>query len=750
MSRPYSIGYSVLEIALSQSLPTASLINKAGSTITASSSSVSFAVMDMGGGLNTLFQASLVDSSSSDAWPISGLTYFVIRNQHHMERGNCDRRSLAMEYLYHFYSSEAVERAALQLGFAVLPQFIVNIVRKHLLDNALCDNGVFALNKYRIASSPIFGLSVFQNVIDEYLNAYASIYPAAMWSSEYTEDSDAIWESYMKKPEAVTSIFTMFIDRNEKLSSYNDSSIITSSFANVAVVFIYHLNAYSDSNSLTGNNGDNAKIQLSADIVGGIFAGKITTWNDSKIQKANPLTSRFLPNQLISVVVRPDVCDTNGLLLRFLRSKSKTFLKEYKRVYNTPQNNVHVDVHGNVTKQFNFSSLIPDSRLKYAWSNDRVDSLITTFDGSFGYYLHFSPPSSSIVNYCNDDNCAGNIINPSLLSSIISCENDLNTIINPSEEVYTYDLMSSTDIGCYPIVGTIDLSLTSNTNSLKCPNNGLYNKDAYLKNTSHTSHNDMKFHNNTNSVLKDRLSFSSWLYSSSVIVQPLAINSIVASSQAMRASTHKKICDIKCNNIAIGYEYCGYRDCSWLDGDYKQKMSDCDPVTGTHTVTYELILGTASTCIQNINTIPPSSIIIGCTDVQPNYRYGKLATALSIIGMVICALVLIFVIINRKEKVIVKSQAVFIYIFIVGAFFMNFSILSLLGPNNDKNCLLRVWAFDISSTIMFAPLLMKLHRIDMLFRMSKKLKKLKINDSMVRPCALNFFESDLIDFLLFV
>ena len=97
--------------------------------------------------------------------------------------------------------------------------------------------------------------------------------------------------------------------------------------------------------------------------------------------------------------------------------------------------------------------------------------------------------------------------------------------------------------------------------------------------------------------------------------------------------------------------------------------------------------------------------------------------------------VLIFVIINRKEKVIVKSQAVFIYIFIVGAFFMNFSILTLVGPNSDRNCLLRVWAFDISSTIMFAPLLMKLHRIDMLFRMSKKLKKLKINDAMVRLCA---------------
>ena len=716
-------------------MPTASLINKAGYVVKASSLSVSFAVMGVGGSLNDLFQASLADASSSEAWPISGLTYFVIRNKHHIEPNNCARRSLAMEYLYHFYSSVAVERAALQLGFAILPRFIVETVQKYLLDNAFCENGNYALNKYRIKSSPIYGLSAFEDVIAEYLNAYASIYPAAVWSPKYTEDSDAIWADYIMKPEAVTSVFTMFVDKNEKLANYNDTHIITSSFANVAVVFIYHLNAYSDLNLLTGNKGDNAKIQLTAEIVGGIFAGKITTWNDSKIQKANPLTSKYLPNQLINVVVRPDVCDTNGLLLRFLRTKSKTFLKEYKRVLNTQQNNVHHDDHANVTKQFNFSTLIPNLCLKNAWSNDRVDSVVTTFDGSFGYYLHYSPPSSSIANYCLDDTCSGNIINPSLISSIVSCQNDVNTIINPNEVLNTYDLMSSTDSGCYPIVGTIDYSLTSNTNSLTCHHNKLYDNNAYGQKSSHSAHDEMMFQNNTNSVLKDRLSLSSWLYSSPIIVQPLAINSIFASSTTIRASTYKKICDIKCNNVAVGYEYCGYRDCSWLAGDYNQKISNCDPVTGTHTVTYELILGADSTCIQNTNTIPPSSIIIGCTDVQSNYRYGKLATSLSIIGMVVCASVLIFVIINRKEKVIVKSQAVFIYIFIVGAFFMNFSILTLVGPNSDRNCLLRVWAFDISSTIMFAPLLMKLHRIDMLFRMSKKLKKLKINDAMVRLCT---------------
>ena len=59
---------------------------------------------------------------------------------------------------------------------------------------------------------------------------------------------------------------------------------------------------------------------------------------------------------------------------------------------------------------------------------------------------------------------------------------------------------------------------------------------------------------------------------------------------------------------------------------------------------------------------------------------------------------------------------------------MNLSILAFIGPNSNRLCLLRPWAIDIASTIMFAPLLMKLHRIDLLFRLSKKLKKANIKE----------------------
>ena len=165
------------------------MINKAGATVVASSASVAFAIMDKGGSLNSLLQANLADGSSSNVWPISGFTYFVIRNKHHIAPGNCARRSAAMEYLYNFYNSATVAISAQELGFAALPSFVASIIVQHLVDNALCDNGQYALQKYRTTPSPILTTTVFKSVVSEYLSAYTAVDPTASWGFTYSDDS---------------------------------------------------------------------------------------------------------------------------------------------------------------------------------------------------------------------------------------------------------------------------------------------------------------------------------------------------------------------------------------------------------------------------------------------------------------------------------------------------------------------------------------------------------------------------------
>ena len=496
----------------------------------------------------------------------------------------------------------------------------------------------------------------------------------------------SVWSNYALNPAAFSGVFSMFASKSMKLSHYNISDVLTTAFAHIAVVPLYHLTKYSKHTDIP--------LQITAEILGGILGGTITVWNDTLIQAANPLTSQYLPYIRIIVTVRSTASDSNSLILKYLTSSSPTFSKRFNDAGGISDSN-----------NFDFSKLLPSDRMLSALTNDRVDSLVSTYDGSFGYYLKNSSPRSPIANFCSDATCSAGPVDPTELSSIYACETP-DTIINPSKYLYTYDLLSSKATGCYPIVGTVDYSLLATTDDT-CS----------------------KINSTRGTVLKNRIKFASWLFNSSIVVQPLAAKGVGASSTALRSTAFKQICDITCDGSEYGYKYCGYRDCSWYAGDYLQVESECDPESEKRTVSYVLKQG--SSCKTNHLIAPPSFILVDCSDVLSHYKYGKIATAMSVIGMIVCALVLLLVVLNRQEKIIKKSQPVFIYIFIVGAFLMNLCILSMVGPNTNQSCLLRPWCVNISATIMFAPLLMKLHRIDLLFRLSKKLKKVKIPDHKV-------------------
>jgi hypothetical protein len=73
------------------------------------------------------------------------------------------------------------------------------------------------------------------------------------------------------------------------------------------------------------------------------------------------------------------------------------------------------------------------------------------------YILQVTSPSSNIASYCNDSKCDKVIVPNDNGYSIGLCQNDASTIINPSSRLYTYDLMTSTTPGCYPIVGTVEI-----------------------------------------------------------------------------------------------------------------------------------------------------------------------------------------------------------------------------------------------------------------------------------------------------
>ena len=80
-SIPYSIGYSVYGDAVTLNIPFASMYNHAGVIMDATISSITAAVLELGGSLDAHNTAQLVDAHGMGAWPIAGYTYACFRTK---------------------------------------------------------------------------------------------------------------------------------------------------------------------------------------------------------------------------------------------------------------------------------------------------------------------------------------------------------------------------------------------------------------------------------------------------------------------------------------------------------------------------------------------------------------------------------------------------------------------------------------------------------------------------------------------
>ena len=160
---------------------------------------------------------------------------------------------------------------------------------------------------------------------------------------------------------------------------------------------------------------------------------------------------------------------------------------------------------------------------------------------------------------------------------------------------------------------------------------------------------------------------------------------------------HSQICDVKCNNRALGYTYCGYRDCSFDAGDYVQSVGKCDPMTATRQVTYALVNG--STCLDQRGK-NDHVVTIGCEYTPFESPLGGLNIALAVIGIIVSGVILALTYRFRREKGLRKSQLIFVYIFLAGAIALNFTNFVLLGAATDATCMLRPWIFNLTATIM--------------------------------------------------
>jgi phosphate transport system substrate-binding protein len=116
-----SIGYTELSFALSNGLPFASIVNKAGKTVNADAASVESAMSDFANGFSDKLTATIVDAPGEGSWPIAGYTYLILHTQNMTD---CVKTQKLLEYIKWSLTDAGAASAAAKLGYSVLPPVV--------------------------------------------------------------------------------------------------------------------------------------------------------------------------------------------------------------------------------------------------------------------------------------------------------------------------------------------------------------------------------------------------------------------------------------------------------------------------------------------------------------------------------------------------------------------------------------------------------------------------------------------------
>jgi len=118
---PESIGYVEYAYAVSNKLPFAQMVNKAGKTVTATPDSVASAMNDFATTFTPQLTNTIVNGPGAASWPIAGYTYIII---HQTSMTDCVKASKLVEYINWILTNPVATKRASALGYVPLPSAV--------------------------------------------------------------------------------------------------------------------------------------------------------------------------------------------------------------------------------------------------------------------------------------------------------------------------------------------------------------------------------------------------------------------------------------------------------------------------------------------------------------------------------------------------------------------------------------------------------------------------------------------------
>ena len=369
-----SLGYTVLSTALNNYCSIGSMVNKARYTVTASSSSVGFAMADLAAGSNS-GSFDLTDPPGAASWPINLMSSLIIDRE--ASRDTCTIREASVKYWLYIYQSGDIPPLARARGYALLPDLLLDVfgIIKDLESQILCEGQVVVTTStsQTITTGGTNHLSFLTNML---VNLYNQpTYSLTSINYEYLPlTSQVAWDK-ISNAELDVAIFY----QAELSSAAVQTPQFTSDFLIIpmfltAITFLFNPQITPDVNI----GSESLTVDFSTYLRMVFF--NITDWKDPSILKYNPFLKSRLGGQSapITAVNGCESTEFDSLIYEWGMAYGTAFDPSLAEFWESVLNNPIIAGYSDCTT-------VVGSNVIYIAAENTIPGVVSSITGAVGY-----------------------------------------------------------------------------------------------------------------------------------------------------------------------------------------------------------------------------------------------------------------------------------------------------------------------------------------------------------------------------
>ena len=389
-----SISYASLATALKVEVSVGAMVNLAGNTVTAGTTSINFAVVELGtqsvqgsnaaSGDNSEQQTAsslwsstvmdLNDASGPSAWPMCVASFFLLDLEQSLD--TCGDRSALVSLLQWIYESPLVKQLAESRQYSVMPDVVLSVLDlpAELLTSVMCRGqpAVATVASTSIILAGSYRLSFMLNLLTTvYSNAAASQSSTAA-SYQWQGGADEVaFDQFINGEVDVAVVFSDEINPQLWAQAESDSQILLLPFIAASTVPIFNPEI------VAGLDISQYGIHITLEIetLIRVYVQQITHWSDVAILAQNPALAAVLPAGTPSPITLVRSCGPETPLYDHLSDVFHAYADRYNSSL-LPAINA-------------MDALEENSGLDYCLSPEIINGLVWT---------PYEPTTSSVVN----------------------------------------------------------------------------------------------------------------------------------------------------------------------------------------------------------------------------------------------------------------------------------------------------------------------------------------------------------------